>query len=101
MGRPDKKGHDRGSGRGGLRKTYLGRLRKIFGVRADVAERLASIKLESSIRINALSPLGHDEILSRLNEFGAKIDPISWCPGAYHFDFRLVISLYLKTYHAI
>jgi len=78
------KKHGGGQGRGGLRKTYLGRLRKIFGVREDVAEHLASIKLKSSIRINALSPLGGDEILAQLQDFGAELDPIEWCPGAYH-----------------
>jgi len=78
------KKHGGGQGRGGLRKTYLGRLRKIFGVREDVAERLASVKLKSSIRINALSPLGGDEILAQLQAFGAELDPIDWCPGAYH-----------------
>jgi len=78
------KKHGGGQGRGGLRKTYLGRLRKIFGVREDVAECLASVQLKSSIRINALSPLGGDEILAQLQAFGAELDPIEWCSGAYH-----------------
>ena len=84
-----KKGAKRGGfkkpgGQGNLRKTYIERLAKIFGVRTDQAERLGSVQLKSSIRINTLSPLGEDEILDRLDAFGADLQPISWCPQGYH-----------------
>jgi len=71
-------------GQKNLRTVYLQRLRKIFGVRIEEAERLASMALRSSIRINALSPLGLDEIKTRLDDFGAELEPIPWCPGSYH-----------------
>lgn len=80
---------DRGAskaGRGGksTRQVYLNRLSKIMGVRESVAEDLASIQLQSSIRINALSPLGRDVILQKLEDFGAGLVPIDWCPDGYH-----------------
>lgn len=74
----------RGGGRENLRKVYLERLSKILGVREAEAERLASIQLKSSIRINTLSPLSTEEILARLDAFGAELEPIPWCPGGYH-----------------
>ena len=83
-------GNKRGGARGGgggkmnVRQVYVQRLAKIFGVRPAEAERLASIPLKSSIRINALSPLSSEEIKQRLDVFGAQLEPISWCPGAYH-----------------
>ncbi len=73
-----------GGGKQNLRKVYLARLSKIFGVREAQAERLASVQLRSSIRVNALSPLSEDLILQKLQEFGAELQPIPWCPGAYH-----------------
>jgi len=82
MARSAKK--PRGGGKPNLRKTYLGRLSKVFGVREAVAERLASTQLRSSIRINTLSPLSGDEIKAKLDAFGAELEPIDWCPGAYH-----------------
>lgn len=74
----------RGGGKQNLRQVYLGRLSKILGVRAADAERLASIQLQSSIRINALSPLSMDEIKAKLDAFGAELEPIPWCPGSFH-----------------
>ena len=76
-----------GTGQGGktnLRNIYLERLSKIFAVREAVAEKLASTQLQSSIRINALSPLGRQEILDKLHAFGADLEPIPWCPDAFH-----------------
>lgn len=73
-----------GGGKVNLRRTYLQRLTKIFGVREALAERMASTQLRSSIRINALSPLSADEIIAKLKAFGAELEPIAWCPGAYH-----------------
>lgn len=73
-----------GGGKVNLRRTYLQRLTKIFGVREALAERMASTQLRSSIRINALSPLSADEIIAKLKAFGAELEPITWCPGAYH-----------------
>lgn len=81
MARPGKFG---GAGKASSRKIYLGRLAKIFGVREAIAEQLASIQLHSSIRVNALSPLSEAEILNKLTAFGAELEPIPWCPGAYH-----------------
>ena len=83
MARSGKKA-GKGGGRQNLRQTYLNRLTKIFGVREAVAERLASTQLKSSIRINALSPLSVDEIKAKLDDFGAELEPIDWCPCAYH-----------------
>lgn len=77
-------GGGKGGGKPNLRKVYLERLSRILGVREAEAERLASLQLRSSIRINALSPLGVDDILARLGALGAVLEPISWCPGAYH-----------------
>ena len=74
----------RGGGKASVRQVYVQRLAKIFGVRAAEAERLGSVQLKSSIRINGLSPLGVDEIKARLDVFGAELEPIAWCPGAYH-----------------
>ncbi|MCR4376497.1 MAG: hypothetical protein NUV50_00180, partial [Rhodospirillales bacterium] len=71
-------------GKVNVRQVYVERLAKILGVRPAEAERLGSIQLQSSIRINALSPLEGDEIKARLDAFGAELEPISWCPGAYH-----------------
>lgn len=71
-------------GRETLRRTYISRLSKILGVRSAEAESLASIRLQGSIRINALSPLSADEIKQRLDDFGAELEPIEWCPGAFH-----------------
>ncbi|HEY9081219.1 RsmB/NOP family class I SAM-dependent RNA methyltransferase [Magnetovibrio sp.] len=82
MARPGKGG--RGGGKLNLRQTYLSRLSKIFGVREALAERMASVQLKSSIRINALSPLNEAEILAKLDAIGAEREPIAWCPGAYH-----------------
>jgi len=79
-----KGGKGRGGGKPNLRKTYLQRLSKIFGVREAVAERLASTQLRSSIRINVLSPLSTNEIKAKLDTMGAELAPISWCPDAYH-----------------
>jgi len=73
-----------GGGRVNLRQTYIGRLSKIFSVREALAERMASIQLRSSIRINTLSPLSPDEIKTKLDAMGAELGPIDWCPGAYH-----------------
>lgn len=81
MARPDMKS---GGGKQNLRKVYLDRLSKIFGVRVADAERLASIQLQSSIRINTLSPLSVAEIHQRLIDFGAVLEPIPWCPGSFH-----------------
>lgn len=81
MARSVKKG---GGGRLNVRQTYLNRLSKIFGVREALAERMASVQLKSSIRINALSPLSADEIKAKLDALGAELEPITWCPGAYH-----------------
>jgi 16S rRNA (cytosine1407-C5)-methyltransferase len=88
MARPDHKRGGKGGGKGGgkvnVRQVYVERLAKILGVRPAEAERLGSIQLKSSIRINALSPLSEGEIKARLDAFGAVLEPISWCPGAYH-----------------
>lgn len=73
-----------GARKGNVRKVYLQRLSKILGVRESVAERMASIPLKSSIRINALSPLSMDDISARLDAIGAQLEPIAWCPGAYY-----------------
>lgn len=83
--RPSKKGPgvQRG-GKANVRQVYIERLAKIFGVRAAEAERIGSVQLKSSVRINTLSPLGQDEIKARLDAFGAVLEPIFWCPGAYH-----------------
>jgi len=80
-----RSGKKQGSGgRGAVQKIYLDRVRKIFGVNLDMAERLTSLKLKSSIRINVLSPLDQAEIMDRLAAFGVEMEPIPWCPGAYH-----------------
>ena len=93
MARPGKKAKG-GKGGGGAnpRQIYLSRLSKIFGVRQDLAERMVSNPLKSSIRINALSPLSTDDIVAKLDEFGAELEPIPWCPGAFHLlsDKRLL-----------
>ena len=81
MARTVKKG---GGGRVNVRQTYLNRLSKIFGVRETLAERMASVQLRSSIRINTLSPLSADEIIAKLDALGAELEPIEWCPGAFH-----------------
>jgi len=81
MARSVKKG---GGGRLNVRQTYLNRLSKIFGVREALAERMASVQLRSSIRINTLSPLSADEIIAKLDALGAELEPIEWCPGAFH-----------------
>jgi len=73
-----------GGGRVNVRQTYLNRLSKIFGVREALAERMASVQLKSSIRINTLSPLRPEEIKAKLDALGAELEPIYWCPGAYH-----------------
>ncbi|HEY9163771.1 MAG TPA: RsmB/NOP family class I SAM-dependent RNA methyltransferase [Magnetovibrio sp.] len=73
-----------GGGKQNLRKVYLERLSKIFGVRVAEAERLASTQLQSSIRINTLSPLSVADIKQRLDDFGAQLQPIPWCEGSYH-----------------
>lgn len=73
-----------GGGKGSIRKTYVQRLSKILGVREGEAERLGSVQLNSSIRINTLSPLSSDEIKAKLDALGAELEPIEWCPGAYH-----------------
>ncbi|MBF0250108.1 MAG: RsmB/NOP family class I SAM-dependent RNA methyltransferase [Alphaproteobacteria bacterium] len=78
------KGAGKGGGGDNRRQVYLSRLSKIFGVRENLAERMASVRLRSSIRINALSPLTPNEILARLDDLGAELQPIPWCPGAYH-----------------
>jgi len=93
MARSGKKAKGtKGGGSASSRQAYLSRLGKIFSVRQDLAERMVSNPLKSSIRINALSPLGADEILAKLNAFGAELDPIPWCSGAYHLlsDKRLL-----------
>jgi len=77
-------GRPHGGGKQNLRQVYLGRLSKILGVRSAEAERLASIQLQSSIRINTLSPLSVDEIKAKLDAFGAELEPIPWCPGSFH-----------------
>ena len=84
MARKGNQKYKGGAGRGGTRQTFLSRLRKIFEVREEEAEHLASIRLKSSVRINALSPLDADEILARLDALGVELEPIEWCPGAYH-----------------
>ncbi|MCW8916318.1 MAG: RsmB/NOP family class I SAM-dependent RNA methyltransferase [Magnetovibrio sp.] len=73
-----------GAGRGNTRQVYLNRLSKIFGKREAVAEKLASTQLQSSIRINTLSPLSVEEIEAKLDAFGAELEPIAWCPNGYH-----------------
>ncbi len=70
--------------KGGGCKLFVSRLAKILGVREAEAERLASITLKSSIRINALSPLSRDDIRQKLDDFGAVLEPIPWCEDAYH-----------------
>jgi len=85
MARSGKKGGAKGGGgRVNLRQTYVNRLSKIFGVREALAERMASLQLKSSIRINTLSPLSEDEIKAKLDAMGAELEPIEWCPGAFH-----------------
>jgi len=82
-----KRGRGGGGGGGGkvnLRQTYLSRLCKIFSVREKRAEAMASIQLQSSIRINTLSPLGVEAIKAKLDAFGAELEPIKWCPDGYH-----------------
>jgi len=81
MARTVKKG---GGGRVNVRQTYLNRMSKIFGVREALAERMASVQLKSSIRINTLSMLSADEIIAKLDALGAELEPIEWCPGAFH-----------------
>ena len=83
-GKKSRGSHGGGGGKQNLRQTYIQRLSKIFGVRADDAERLASVQLRSSIRINTLSPLSVVDIKAKLDAFGAELEPISWCPGSYH-----------------
>jgi len=89
----------RSGGRPNLRQLYVERLAKIFAVRPADAERLASVQLKSSVRVNALSPLPHDEIFARLAALGAELEPIAWCPGAYHLhsDKRIVAESDLFT----
>lgn len=80
-----KKGRGtKGPGSTNVRQVYVQRLAKIFGVRAAEAERLGSVQLKSSIRINALSPLSQAEIIARLDALGVKREAIDWCPGAFH-----------------
>ncbi len=62
---------------------FLARLGKIFSVSPREAELLATVKLKSSVRINRLSPLSVDEILSGLGAIGAELEPIPWCPDAF------------------
>ena len=71
-------------GAGNVRKLYLERLAKIFNVRTDQAERMASVQLKSSIRVNTLSPLSEAEVLARLEALGVDLEPIPWCPQGYH-----------------
>jgi len=73
-----------GGAKTNVRKIYVDRLSKIFGVRAERAEQMASITLYSSIRINALSPLSRTEIEQKLNALGADFEAIPWCAGSYH-----------------
>lgn len=78
------RGSFKGGGKSNVRQVYVERLAKILGVRPAEAERLASVQLKSSVRINTLSPLGEEEIKARLDAFGAVLAPIAWCPQAYH-----------------
>ncbi|MCK5444811.1 MAG: hypothetical protein KAI73_04260, partial [Rhodospirillaceae bacterium] len=78
-----KSGTKSGGGREQNRALFLNRLAKILGVPARDAEALASIDLKSSIRINRLSPMGADKILSALNELELELEPIPWCADAF------------------
>ena len=75
-----------GPSRGGAeqkRRVFLGRIAKIFSLSVPKAEKIVSIKLKSSVRINRLSPMGIDKILSGLGSLGCELEPISWCEDAY------------------
>ena len=65
------------------RRVFLSRIAKIFSVSVPKAEKIVSIKLKSSVRINRLSPMGVDEILASLDALGCELEPISWCDDAY------------------
>lgn len=65
------------------RRIFLNRIAKIFSVSVPRAEKIVSIKLKSSIRINRLSPMAVDEILIGLDRLGCELEPISWCDDAY------------------
>ena len=82
-GRKASKGGPSKGGAEQKRRIFLNRIAKIFSVSVPRAEKIVSIKLKSSIRINRLSPMAVDEIILKLNELGPEIEPISWCDDAY------------------
>ncbi|MDH5188603.1 MAG: RsmB/NOP family class I SAM-dependent RNA methyltransferase [Rhodospirillaceae bacterium] len=65
------------------KKIFLGRISKIFSLSTARAEKIVSIKLKSSVRINRLSPMPAEEIISTMQSIGCELDPISWCADAY------------------
>ena len=74
----------KGGNKNRLRDQFVDRIKAIFDCSKDEALRLTSQPLRSSIRINTLSALSRDEILKRLADFGAELEPISWCDDAFH-----------------
>lgn len=65
------------------RRLFLSRIAKIFSLSNQRAEKIVSIKLKSSIRINRLSPIDGNEILCSLRALGCELEPIPWCDDAY------------------
>lgn len=74
------------------RKLLLDRLQAILDLgRAEIEDRLSSDGL-TALRINPLKDRPAEETLQRLEELGADLEPIPWCPDAYflHSEKRTV-----------
>lgn len=66
------------------RDSFLERVEAIYGVSPGEAEELASLEHRSSLRINRLSGRPPEQILEEIRASGIEIEPIPWCPDAYH-----------------
>jgi len=78
-----RQGTGMGGGNDKKRKIFLERISKIFSFSPARAEKIVSIKLKSSVRVNRLSPMAPDEIMSGMESLGCGLEPISWCSDAY------------------
>ena len=91
MGRKASKGKasrsgspGRGGGEAAKRALFLERLARIFSVSLGEAEQIASTPVGRSVRINRLAPRNRDAIEADLIATGAALEPVGWCPDAWH-----------------